>query len=232
MDMEETKLGKYKILYTNKREYHSLKKEIWGEDIYYFDTEKKSPFIIDIGSHIGVSILYFKSIYPNSEILAFEPNKNSFEILKENILLNDINGVTVINKAIWKSKGTTDFYIENNSWSSNSSLLPGGWTTKEQQEKTSVQTDTLHSYLNRPSIDMLKIDTEGSELSIIKSHTDILSEIKNICIEYHPMKNNKLEDILHILSKFFILEIYEDGKLCKKVPKDKLLTIKGKNLKQ
>lgn len=227
--MEETKLGKYKILYTDSKEYHSIKREIWGEDIYYFDTGKENPFIIDIGAHIGVSILYFKSIYPNSKILAFEPNINSFNILKENILLNNLKDITAVNMAVWKSKGNLDFYIEDGSWSSNSSILKGGWTTEEKQRKISVQTDTLNSYIDK-TIDMLKIDTEGSELSILKYHRDILQRVQNICLEYHPIKQSKPEDVLNILSKFFKIEIYSEGKLCKKPQRGKLLTIKGKKL--
>ena len=35
---------------------------------------------------IGLSIFYFKSIYPDSTILGFEPNPENFEILKKNKL--------------------------------------------------------------------------------------------------------------------------------------------------
>ena len=75
--MESTKLGKYKIVYTNSKEYHTLKREIWGEDIYSFNSEKDSPLIIDIGAHIGISVLYFKSIYPNDIFRSLVPGKPS-----------------------------------------------------------------------------------------------------------------------------------------------------------
>jgi FkbM family methyltransferase len=230
--MDETKLGKYKVLYTDNKEYHTLKREIWGEDIYYFDTEKENPLIIDIGSHIGISVLYFKSIYPNSQIIAFEPNPYSFEILKENVSMNNLCNVSLINKAVHSHSGIKDFYIpmDNEYWSSNSAFISGSWTGKERMKKISVESTTLNEYMDR-DIDMLKIDIEGSELSILKEHKKILDKVQNICVEYHPVKNSKPEDLLNILKPIFDIEIYREGKICRKFPKDRLLTIKGKKSK-
>jgi FkbM family methyltransferase len=42
-----------------------------------------SPYIIDAGANIGLSIIYFKKKYPNSKIVAFEPDKLIFNILKK-----------------------------------------------------------------------------------------------------------------------------------------------------
>lgn len=228
--MDETKLAKYRIKYPDKREYHTLKREIWGEEIYYFKTDKINPLIIDIGAHIGMSVLYFKSIYPSSTIIAFEPNPNSFEILNENISMNNISDVTTINKAVWSENGTKDFYIpEEISWSSNSSFLIGGWTGNEKMKKISVQITTLDEYMNH-NIDMLKIDTEGSEIHILKTNKKILSNVDNLYIEYHPVKNTNVNDIIKIIKPFFNIEVYYEGKICKKLQNGKLLTIKGKKL--
>lgn len=227
--MDETKLGKYKIVYLDSKEYHTIKREIWGEDIYYFESKNKDPFIIDVGAHIGISVIYFKSIYPNSQILAFEPNPISFEILEKNISNNDIKNVVLINKAVWKDEGNKDFYATQ--WSSNSSFLFGSWTQREKVNKIVVNTTTLHKYIDR-AVDLLKIDTEGSELNILKAHKDIFKKVKNICIEYHPSKDTEVKDILNILKPVFNIQIYQEGKLCKKIVNNKLLTIKGKNFIQ
>lgn len=229
--MEETKIGKYKILYSNSKEFHILKREIWGEDIYFFDSNISNPYIIDIGSHIGISALYFKSIYPNSKIVCFEPNPNSFKILEENIYLNDLKDISLHNIAIWKHKGRKNLYIdsEDTGWDSNSSFIENGWTGKEKTKTVSVNTDLLKIYVDR-EIDMLKVDTEGSEISILKSNLEILHRVKNIAIEYHPSKENKLKELLSILNRYFLIEIYSEGKLLKKPIEGILLTVKGKKL--
>jgi len=49
-----------------------------------------------------------------------------------------------------------------------------------------------------PIIDMLKIDTEGSEETILKSHKEMLNKVKNISVEYHPIAKGKLKNITDI----------------------------------
>lgn len=229
--MESTKLGKYTLLYPNKKEYHILKREIWNQEIYSFDTNRNCPNIIDIGSHIGISILYFKDIYPNSKILGFEPNPISFEILKENIFNNGLDDVSIINKAVSSNNSSKDLYIDNsnNNWESNSSLLKNSWNGLENTKKIRIQCTRLDRYTNSiDRIDMLKIDTEGNEFDILNSHKSILNKTENISVEYHPFKGNKIEKILSLLKPIFNIEIYLEGEKIKKEIDNKLLTIKGK----
>jgi FkbM family methyltransferase len=226
--METTTLGKYSVNYPNSTEYHSLKREIWTQNTYFFETDLDSPFIVDIGAHIGISVLYFKSIYPASRILAFEPNPLSFKILSENIYNNGLEDIVLVQEAISNTKGTKDFHIDNSqsNWHSNSSFLKGGWTGKEDTKCIKVKTTTLEEYANE-DIDMLKIDIEGNKLQILKS-IKILPRVKNIAVEYHPVKGSKVKNILDILNRYFDIQILEEGKEIKRSVEKKLLTIKGK----
>jgi len=228
--MESTKLGKYTILYPNKKEYHTLKREIWNQEIYYFETDTNCPYIVDIGSHIGISILYFKALYPNCKILAFEPNPISFGILKENVFNNGLEDIQLINKAISSDSSLKDFYIDNSkqNWESNSSFLKNSWSGKESTKSIKVECTRLDEYIKDiENIDMLKIDTEGSEYEILNSHKNILNKVKNISVEYHPVKNSKIEKILIVLREYFDIKIFFEGEEIKNMVNDKLLTIKG-----
>jgi FkbM family methyltransferase len=230
--MESTKLGKYIIRYPNRNEFHTLKREIWGQDCYHFETSSNSPLIIDVGAHIGISVLYFKSLYPKSKILAFEPNPENLSYLKENILINGLEDIEVIPKAISKENTTKPFYIDctENHWNSNSSLIKGSWNGKEKTEAINVQCVRLDRYLIGNSVECLKIDTEGTELQIIKSIKSILgNNVMNIFVEYHPRRDNKLKDLLDLLGVNFNLEIYHEGKKLKRPLENKLLLIKGMN---
>ena len=228
--MNLTKLGRFNVIYHNKQEYHTIKREVWGQDIYYFKSNNPSPFIIDIGAHIGISVLYFKQLYENSTILAFEPNPISFETLKQNIQINQLEGISLINKAVSSQEGVSTFYIDDSkeNWQSNSSLLEHSWTGKEKTKAIQIQCTRLDNYVkNMPVIDMLKIDTEGSEETILKSHKEILNKVKNITVEYHPIAKGKLKRILQILKPYFDIQISLEGKAIKNIPDDKLLTIHG-----
>ena len=67
-------------------DYHTLNylfKEIFLSNEYYFDTSKSDPKIIDCGANIGMSILFFKKLYPTSSIIAFEPNPYAFQSIRK-----------------------------------------------------------------------------------------------------------------------------------------------------
>ena len=63
---------------------HSLE-EIFEEEVYRFQTENKTPLIIDCGANIGLSVLYFRRLFPNAKIIAFEPDEGIFKILQKNM---------------------------------------------------------------------------------------------------------------------------------------------------
>lgn len=230
--MDSSKLGKYEVLFPNRREYHFLKREIFSQGIYHFNCNTQSPFIIDIGAHIGISTLYFKYIYPNCKLLCFEPNRNSFDILNQNILINGLKDITTINKAISTYIGNTFLYVDSkeSGWDSNSSLIEGSWNGNESTKKVEIECTTLHPYLNVKYIDMLKIDTEGYELNILKSHRDILRIVRNISIEYHPRSKGILKQILKILNPHFEIHLLKEGKEIKRECENSLLTIQGKKV--
>lgn len=228
--MESTKLGKFEVVYPNQREFHSIKREIWGQDCYYFETDNPKPFIIDIGAHIGISVLYFKALYPNSNIIAFEPNPKNLDYLNENILINGLDDTSVIPKAIWKENGVKKLYIDStdNDWNSNSSFLEGSWNGKENTESISVETTRLDEFIENRCVDCLKLDVEGSEISILKSIKKYFNNIENIFIEYHPTSTNRIKDLENLLKGSFNLEFYDEGSLLKKPADNKLLTVVGK----
>lgn len=79
--------------------------EIFFRDIYFFSADNQTPFILDCGANIGLATLYFKMLYPQSNIIAFEPSPNCFTLLTKNITANKLAGVTAINKAVSNKKG-------------------------------------------------------------------------------------------------------------------------------
>jgi hypothetical protein len=77
------------------------------EYAFFFDCS--SPRILDIGANFGMSILYFKILYPNSRILAFEADPEIFALLKENLAVNNLTGVELRNEAAWIFEGEMQF---------------------------------------------------------------------------------------------------------------------------
>ena len=190
----------YKLTYLNYGRFQYLFQEIFLDQEYYFTTANRRPLIIDCGSNIGMSILYFKLVYPNSRIIAFEPDDDAFSCLEKNIRDNDLQFVEVNKKAVSGNEGKIDFYydIEN----------PGSLvmsTIRERMPKQKKQVDAVHlsEYITE-EVEFLKMDVEGAELGVIQelSNSGQLNYIKQMAIEYHHhivRDEDVLSTLLHIL---------------------------------
>jgi FkbM family methyltransferase len=225
----QTKLGKYKVKYFNQEEYHLLKKEIFTNNCYYFDSDTPNPYIIDVGAYIGLSVLYFKREYPNSKITAFEPNPFTLELLKENIFNNNIEDVDIHNSAIWINDCNKNIFVDNTGYErfSVASFLPKAWSSNVESSPIEVECEKLDPYLNNV-VDLLKLDIEGAEQKVLKSIQKYFIKIKNIIVEFHPTQNQDIDKFISILKPYYNISIdYEGRDVTKSYPKDKLLTIKA-----
>lgn len=225
----QSKISKYTVSYFNEEEFHSLKREIFTNDSYFFESSNPKPLIIDVGAYVGVSVLYFKHIYPNCRIVAFEPNPLAYEKLEENIFINELDDVETHESAIWIKDGKNEMFIDNTGQDrySVASFEKDAWNREVVSKKLRVNTEMLNKYL-KEEVNCLKLDVEGSEQAILKSIKSHFSNIKNIILEYHPTENQSIEKIVDMLKKDYEIEILHEGKsIEKKIPKDKLLTVKA-----
>lgn len=197
----------YKINIFSFETFWGLFNEIFIQKEYFFKTDKEAPLIIDCGSNVGLSILYFKKAYPKSRIIAFEPHEETFEILKGNIERNGLTDYVILNKsAVYKEEGIISFYTDLDRTTST-----GMSVTKRLLEKNKrireerVKSVLLSNYIEEP-VDFLKMDIEGAEVEVLEelSEKSKLSLIKEMVIEYHYNRinpENNLVRLLEILKK-------------------------------
>jgi FkbM family methyltransferase len=165
--------------------------EIFRKEIYKFDSENKAPLIIDCGANIGLSVIYFKQLFPRARILAFEPDKTVFKVLQSNVSSFNFSDVDVFDVAVWDSETTLEFMAEG---------ADGGRVVETDSNDFSrylVKTIRLRDYLTE-SVDFLKLDIEGAETKVIQDCQDLLPNIKNLFIEYHSFADRP--QTLHILT--------------------------------
>lgn len=208
------KLHNFSVTYFNKEELKVLDKEIFSDGIYEIELVKDSPLIIDVGSHIGLSILYFKKKFPKSKIIAFEPNPNVFPLLEGNIIQNGLIGVEVHDVGLGLKEGKRLLYIDSSDSNafSTSSFHPNAWNGKQKTLPIKVRVKKLSKYLNT-KCDLLKMDVEGAELEILQELVESrkIEFIQNLVFEYHPINKNRLKKIMKLLvENHFELEIKED----------------------
>lgn len=226
MEPKVAKFEKYLITYFNKAELNILLDEIFDKKIYDIELATSTPTIFDVGAHIGLATIFFKQRYPLAKITAFEPNPNTFPLLEENTYFNNIHNVTLHNVALGKQSSKRTLYIDssNGGGFSTASFLKDAWDGTQESLGIEVVTEPLSKYIIS-TIDLMKIDVEGSEQEIIEEleESGKIKNIKNIIIEFHPTKKQDIEKVKSILQKNgFEIEIKENKK-------DHLVYILGKH---
>ncbi len=175
---------------------------IFVDEEYFFQADNESPVILDCGSNIGMSILYFKKLYPKAKIIGFEPAPETFKTLKRNIEQNHLEDVVVWNKALHKTKGHLTLY--SNFHGSEGATLVKGWTKtwgiRGQEYK--IETCLLSDFINE-EIDFIKLDIEGVEGIVLEelASSGKLRMIKQLLFEYHRWEkdNGEFSKLLKIL---------------------------------
>jgi len=82
-----------------------LYREVFAERDYWFSADTTRPVILDCGSNIGMAILFFKALYPDAEITAFEPAPWACSAMEETIHANALRDVTLYNAALAEQDG-------------------------------------------------------------------------------------------------------------------------------
>ncbi|HET7425244.1 MAG TPA: hypothetical protein VFJ92_16880, partial [Gemmatimonadales bacterium] len=76
---QTTQLHGLTFQYRNAPEFELLAHEIFEGGEYEFPCDTDAPVILDCGSHIGLSVAWFKRRFPKARITAFEPDPQNFE---------------------------------------------------------------------------------------------------------------------------------------------------------
>lgn len=149
---------------------------------------KNSRLIIDCGANVGYSSAYFLSKYADSHVVAIEPDEGNYEMLKKNL---DPYGerATIICSAVWSHKAGLKVNTQERG-------SGGEWATTVRECKKDETPDlfaldisSILEMCNRNTIDILKIDIEGSESTVFSlNYEDWLNKTKIIVIELHGKK--------------------------------------------
>ena len=178
--------------------------EIFLKGEYFFDHKDGNPVIIDCGANMGMSILYFKWLYPNSTIYAFEPDKKTFGILEKNIARNKFSGVFLFNKAVYNRNGKIDFFVDPKKHGSPCMSLDQDRMPSERHE---VDCLSLADFMKEQGIkraDFLKIDIEGAEkeVALDLASKGALDKFDGMIIEYHHKIGGGRSELASFLSIF------------------------------
>lgn len=185
------------IIFTDSLGFMHSFHEIFVDQVYAFNSTDPCPLIVDVGSNIGLSIIFFKRQFPNSRIIAFEPDPYAFQALAANMAVMGYRDVDLRNTAAWVEDTELEFFVEGSLAGSTEVDCRGVGQIRR------VRAERLHSVLARSQpIDLLKMDIEGAENTVIFDLLDVLPNTKRLFLEYHGLQNRpqRLGDILNAVS--------------------------------
>lgn len=182
--------------YHDAGDFYVTYKEILLNEQYKFTANTSSPYIIDCGANMGLSVFYFSQLYPEAHIVAFEPEGPIFSVLQKNVQQFAAGKkVEVHQKAVWDSETTLHFFTDRGM---------GGSVvnTYKNQVPQEVKTIRLADYLQQP-VDFLKLDIEGAEYTVLNDCEPYLKNVQHVFVECHSFidKEQRLEEVLAMLKR-------------------------------
>lgn len=179
----ETDVLDYRVAHLGLGSLVHLFREIFVSRVYDVPLDTPTPTIIDCGSNIGMSILFFKDLYPAARVIGFEPHPVVHRTLTRNIERNALNNVVVHQIALGDRRGTLDFFIKADD---PGALDMGLFADHDAASAIAVESDVLSRHIDG-EVDLLKLDIEGAEEQVLVelAREDKLRFIRHIVCEYH-----------------------------------------------
>jgi FkbM family methyltransferase len=167
----------------------------------------EKPIVVDIGANIGLVSLTLAHSCPGTTIHAFEPSPVQHSVFEKTLEHNHLQGtISLYRQAIGEKDCRLPFAVH---YGIEGCGLDGFLDTKlgGPSVKITVKVRPLDTWwleCGKPKISLLKIDTEGSEIGVLRSARLMLVECKpTIAMEIWPdhlaCYGFNIQDMLHEL---------------------------------
>jgi FkbM family methyltransferase len=136
----------------------------------------ESPRIADVGAHLGLFGLYVLSSCPAARITSFEPDPDNAALLERTVVANGLRSRwKIVRAAASAASGRVGFVA---GLGERSHLA-----TARDRDATTVDAVDLFDWLD--GVDLLKIDIEGGEWTILADPRFLAIPARAIVVEYH-----------------------------------------------
>jgi FkbM family methyltransferase len=176
-----------------------LMNELLLDEEYFFDAETDAPRILDCGTHVGMSIYYFKGLFPNARITGFEPVPEMREIALENVRRNGYSDVEVLPYALAEARKTARFYVSTTDSMAGSLGADFPYQQEAELREIEVECRPLSEFLDGP-VHLLKMDIEGAEDVVLEEAGERLGNAQHIILEFHEPTCDASDRLLRVLS--------------------------------
>jgi FkbM family methyltransferase len=150
--------------------------------------------IVDVGANVGASSVFFALKYPDAAVHCFEPSAHNVAYIERNIV--ELPRITCHPFGLHDREQTLDLFL-GASQSMQCSVVPS--------LETGQETERITLRRARPELEriglggggaILKLDTEGCEVPILRDIADLLDGIDMIYVEYHSEADRRTIDAI------------------------------------
>jgi len=154
--------------------------DLFVRETFRVDLGTETPRILDCGANVGLASLYFKRLYPKARITAYEADPAIARVLAANLGRNGCEDVEVVPSAVWIEEGSVEFRCEGADSGTVESFAAG-----VSGKRARVGSVRLKDILAQGPVDLLKLDIEGSEETVLKDCADGLQSVRSILLDLH-----------------------------------------------
>jgi FkbM family methyltransferase len=190
---------------------------------------RKDNVALDIGANIGYyALVEAKLVGTHGKVYAVEPVLENFDLLKKNVILNNLRNIDSYRFAFGEKVTKSKIYVSTsvNLCAMNRNFV-GGEIIGEQE----VTVETVDRFLEDKEFPkLIRMDVEGYEYEIIKGMPQTLQKDIDILVELHPhILSYKLDEILEILEQnnFGVRFVVFEGKVDENIVMKDLLKKSG-----
>ncbi|WP_299550354.1 FkbM family methyltransferase [Seonamhaeicola sp.] len=181
-------------------------RQLFIEEEYNVDIPFKVKTIVDAGANCGYSLVYFANKFKGAKIIAIEPESSNIEMIKMNI--SNYRNIEVIQGGLW-DKSCSLMIVNKNA---------GKWafkvseTTEDKAEFMGISLEDIMSTYKLESIDLLKMDIEGSEKAVFLNHYENwLPKTRFGLLEIHESYEKGITSLVYDRLNKYNFEISQSG---------------------
>jgi FkbM family methyltransferase len=148
--------------------------------------------VVDIGAHVGYfTLLAAKLVGTEGRVFAFEADPATYNVLRENIELNQYENIVASDKAISDHVGELKLFGSHQRDGDGVSRWNRVYAADQAEQGTTIPAVTLDDFLDAhgdPAVDLLKMDIEGAEVLALRGMSRLLrrSQHPKLILEFYP----------------------------------------------
>ncbi|NUE03546.1 FkbM family methyltransferase [Halorubraceae archaeon YAN] len=187
---------------TTQSEYNRLRRINENDDLMLLLAELRADDTLwDFGANIGTHTILAGKLLQNGHVLAVEPYSRNARKLRQNIVRNRLDNVSVEEAALGDQNGEIELRIEDGGETGTvgHTIVP-----KSDAGLITVPMKTGDSFLSRyPHPDVVKIDVQAAELQVLRGMTKVLnSDCRTVFCETHPRMGVDTNEVCAFFEKF------------------------------